>query len=126
MSVLITILVAGGFPMGTIPLGCRISEVEYAIGQGATEIDMVIDRALVLTGNYAQLYNELRAIKCACIAGKVTLKTILSVSELGSYQAVYKACMTAMMAGSDFIKTSTGMLDKCYIIHFLVLFMKKL
>lgn len=109
---LISNLVAGGFPMGTIPMASRIAEVEYAIAHWATEIDFVVDRALILTGNYIQLYNELRAIKCTCVIGKVTLKTILSVSELGSYQTVYKACMTAMMAGADFIKTSTGIWDK--------------
>ncbi|XP_050432381.1 deoxyribose-phosphate aldolase [Adelges cooleyi] len=100
--------VAAGFPLGQVPLSCRITEVEYAISHGAAEIDIVIDRGMVLNGDYKILYNDIRAIKCVCANGKVTLKTILSVTELGSYQTIYKAAMTAMMAGSDFIKTSTG------------------
>lgn len=102
------ISVAGGFPFGQIPISSRISEVEYAISNGAAEIDIVIDRGLALSGDFMKLYNDLRAIKSVCINGNVTLKTILSVSELGSYQMVYKVAMVAMMAGSDFIKTSTG------------------
>ncbi|XP_025409416.1 deoxyribose-phosphate aldolase isoform X2 [Sipha flava] len=100
--------VAGGFPMGQVPLSCRITEVEYAISHGAAEIDIVIDRGLAISGNFEELYYDLRAIKSLCIKGNITLKTILSVSELDSNQTVYKAAMTAMMAGSDFIKTSTG------------------
>lgn len=94
--------------MGQVPLGCRVSEVEYAIIRGAAEIDIVIDRGLANNGDFQKLYNELRAIKSLCVNGNVLLKTILSVTELGSYETVYKASMTAMMAGSDFIKTSTG------------------
>lgn len=105
----ILILVAGGFPLGQVPLSCRITEVEYAISQGAAEIDIVIDRGLAISGDFERLYQDLRAIKSLCIIGNVTLKTILSVTELDSYETVYKASMTAMMAGSDFIKTSTGM-----------------
>lgn len=89
-------------------MSSRISEVEYAISHGVAEIDIVIDRGLALSGDFMRLYNDLRAIKCVCINGNVTLKTILSVSELGSYQMVYNVAMVAMMAGSDFIKTSTG------------------
>ncbi|XP_050541877.1 deoxyribose-phosphate aldolase isoform X2 [Daktulosphaira vitifoliae] len=100
--------VAGGFPMGQVPLSCRITEVEYAISHGAAEIDIVIDRGMVLNGDYKTLYNDIRAIKSLCANENVTLKTILSVTELGSYQTIYKSSMTAMMAGSDFIKTSTG------------------
>lgn len=103
------ILVAGGFPLGQVPLSCRIAEVEYAISQGAAEIDIVIDRGLAISGDFKRLYQDLRAIKSLCTIGNVTLKTILSVTELDSYETVYKASMTAMMAGSDFIKTSTGM-----------------
>uniref|UniRef100_A0A2S2NFQ6 deoxyribose-phosphate aldolase n=1 Tax=Schizaphis graminum TaxID=13262 RepID=A0A2S2NFQ6_SCHGA len=100
--------VAGGFPMGQVPLSCRITEVEYAISQGAAEIDIVIDRGLANTGDFKRLYHDLRSIKSLCVNGDVTLKTILSVTELDSYDTVYKVAMTAMMAGSDFIKTSTG------------------
>lgn len=94
--------------MGQVPLSSRIAEVEYAISHGASEIDIVIDRGIVIDGDFQKLYNDLRAIKCICNNGEVVLKTILSVSELGSYSLIYKAAMTAMMAGSDFIKTSTG------------------
>ncbi|XP_027852914.2 putative deoxyribose-phosphate aldolase [Aphis gossypii] len=100
--------VAGGFPMGQVPLSCRITEVEYAISQGAAEIDIVIDRGLANIGDFKRLYHDLRSIKSVCVNGDVTLKTILSVTELDCYHTVYKVAMTAMMAGSDFIKTSTG------------------
>jgi len=99
--------------MGQVPLSCRITEVEYAISQGAAEIDIVIDRGLANTGDFKRLYHDLRSIKSVCVNGDVTLKTILSVTELDSYDTVYKVAMTAMMAGSDFIKTSTGMNYKC-------------
>lgn len=102
------IVVAAGFPMGQVPLSSRIAEVEYAISQGAAEIDIVIDRGLANSGNFIRLYNDIRAIKSVCINGNVTLKTILSVTELNSYETIYKVAMMAMMAGSDFIKTSTG------------------
>lgn len=95
--------------MGQVPLSSRIAEVEYAICNGAAEIDIVIDRGLAIDGDFVRLFNDIRAIKSLCVNGNVTLKTILSVSELDSYQTVYKASMTAMMAGSDFIKTSTGL-----------------
>lgn len=95
--------------MGQVPLSSQICEVEFAIAHGAAEIDIVIDRGIAILGDFEKLYYHLRAVKCACIDGKVTLKVILSVSELGSYQMVYKVAMTAMMAGADFIKTSTGM-----------------
>lgn len=95
--------------MGQVPLACRIAEVEFAISQGAAEIDIVIDRGLAISGDFERLYHELRAVKSVCVIGNVTLKTILSVTELGTYETVFKTAMTAMMAGSDFIKTSTGM-----------------
>lgn len=94
--------------MGQVPLSSRIAEVEYAISQGAAEIDIVIDRGLANGGNFIRLYNDIRAIKSVCINGNVILKTILSVTELNSYETIYKVAMIAMMAGSDFIKTSTG------------------
>lgn len=89
-------------------MGSRITEVEYAIANGAAEIDIVIDRGLAIQGNFQKLYHDLRAVRYLCINGNVTMKTILSVSELGSNELVFKAAMTAMMAGTDFIKTSTG------------------
>jgi len=101
--------------MGQVPLSSRITEVEYAISQGAAEIDIVIDRGLANIGDFKRLYHDLRSIKSLCVNRDVTLKTILSVTELDSYHTVYKMAMTAMMAGSNFIKTSTGMNYKCIV-----------
>jgi len=99
--------VAAGFPSGQYPLHTRVAEVQYAVVSGATEIDIVINRTKVLTGDWKGLYDEVSALKAAC--GKSAhMKTILATGELGSLSNVYKASMVAMMAGSDFIKTSTG------------------
>jgi len=98
--------VATGFPSGQYPLTTRLEEIKYAIEQGATEIDIVINRAAVLQGDWELLYSEVKAMKGAC--GPVHMKTILAVGELGSLSNVYKASLVCMMAGSDFIKTSTG------------------
>lgn len=118
-------IVAGGFPLGQVPLSSRVAEVEFAISNGAAEIDIVIDRGIAIQEDFQKLYNDLRIIKCVCVSGEVTLKTILSVSELGSNDIVFKTAMTAMMAGSDFIKTSTGLYDnKNIIIVVLVMFME--
>jgi len=97
--------------MGLVPMSSRLSEVEWAISYGAKGIDLVIDRRLVVCGKFKKLYNDIKAIK-NMTGTKITLKTILSVSELCSYENVYKAAMVAMMAGSDFVVTSTGMFDK--------------
>ncbi|XP_041778565.1 deoxyribose-phosphate aldolase [Anopheles merus] len=99
--------VATGFPSGSYPLETRLQEIRYAVGQGATEIDIVIDRSLVLTGRWKELYDEIVAMRNAC-GDKVHLKAILAIGECGTMVNVYKASMVAMMAGSDFIKTSTG------------------
>jgi len=99
--------VATGFPAGLTFLETRLREIEMAIEMGATEIDIVINRRLVLSGKWQQLYDEISACKQKC-EGKAHMKTILSVGELGTMTNVYKASMVAMMAGSDFIKTSTG------------------
>ncbi|XP_025892907.1 deoxyribose-phosphate aldolase isoform X2 [Nothoprocta perdicaria] len=98
--------VAGGFPSGQMPLQTRLAEIKLAVEYGAREIDIVINRALVLTGQWEELYEEIRQCREAC--GDAHMKTILSTGELGSLGNVYKASMIAMMAGSDFIKTSTG------------------
>ncbi|XP_054288903.1 deoxyribose-phosphate aldolase [Macrosteles quadrilineatus] len=98
--------VAAGFPTGQFPLHTRIAEIYYAVAMGADEIDVVIDRSLVLRGHWAELYNELVQMRAAC--GEATLKVILSVTECGSLTNVYKASVVAMLAGADFIKTSTG------------------
>uniref|UniRef100_A0A182QLF1 deoxyribose-phosphate aldolase n=1 Tax=Anopheles farauti TaxID=69004 RepID=A0A182QLF1_9DIPT len=99
--------VATGFPSGSYPLETRLQEIRYAVEQGATEIDIVIDRSLVLTGRWVELYDEIVAMRKAC-GEKVHLKAILGIGECGTMVNVYKASMVAMMAGSDFIKTSTG------------------
>ncbi|XP_030334766.1 deoxyribose-phosphate aldolase isoform X3 [Strigops habroptila] len=98
--------VAAGFPSGQTPLEIKLAEIKLAVQYGAREIDIVISRTLVLTGQWEGLYEEIRQCREAC--GEAHMKTILSTGELGSLANVYKASMIAMMAGSDFIKTSTG------------------
>uniref|UniRef100_A0A8C8WIQ9 Deoxyribose-phosphate aldolase n=2 Tax=Panthera TaxID=9688 RepID=A0A8C8WIQ9_PANLE len=98
--------VATGFPAGQTHLKTRLEEIRLAVEDGATEIDVVINRTLVLTGQWEALYDEIRQFRKTC--GEAHLKTILATGELGSLTNVYKASMIAMMAGSDFIKTSTG------------------
>ena len=99
--------VATGFPSGLTPLPQRLAEITYAVGEGADEIDIVISRAHVLTGSWNALYDEVRQMRETC--GSARLKTILATGELKTLTNVYKASMVAMMAGADFIKTSTGM-----------------
>ena len=98
--------VAAGFPAGQTPLEQRIEEIRKAVSYGATEIDIVISRTLVLVGDWKGLYDEVRACREAC--GDAHLKTILGTGHLGTLTNVYKASLVCMMAGSDFIKTSTG------------------
>uniref|UniRef100_A0A7N6BWY4 Deoxyribose-phosphate aldolase n=1 Tax=Anabas testudineus TaxID=64144 RepID=A0A7N6BWY4_ANATE len=98
--------VATGFPAGQTPLETRLQEVRRAVADGATEIDIVINRTLALTGQWKAMFDEIRQFREAC--GDAHMKTILAVGELGTFTNVYKASMVAMMAGSDFIKTSTG------------------
>ncbi|KAK6641830.1 hypothetical protein RUM44_013548 [Polyplax serrata] len=97
--------VSPDFPSGQCKTCSK--EVMYSINKGATEIDIVIKRNLVLTGNWEQLYNDIQNVK-EQICSRAILKTILSVGELGNFRNIYKASLVAMMAGSDFIKTSTG------------------
>jgi deoxyribose-phosphate aldolase len=98
--------VAAGFPDGLTPLKTRIAEVETACTAGAREIDIVIRRGLVLAGDWQGLYDEIRAFREA--AGDAHLKTILGTGNLVSLSNVARASLVAMMAGADFIKTSTG------------------
>ena len=98
--------VAAGFPAGQTPLKQRVEEIKTAVGYGATEIDIVISRAYVLTGNWEALYDEVRQFREAC--GSAHLKTILSTGHLGTLTNVRKASLVCMMAGADLIKTSTG------------------
>jgi deoxyribose-phosphate aldolase len=101
--------VATGFPTGLTPLPQRLDEIRYAVGEGAGEIDIVITRSLVLTQDWQGLYDEVRAMREAC--GPAHLKAILGTGDLKTLRNVYKASMVAMMAGADFIKTSTGKED---------------
>lgn len=99
--------VATGFPAGQTPLPQRIAEIEQAIEAGAREVDVVINRTLALTGDWQTLYDELKRFRETC-GHSVHMKTILATGDLGTLRQVYQASLVAMMAGSDFIKTSTG------------------
>jgi len=101
--------VATGFPTGLTPLPQRLAEIRYAVGEGAGEIDIVINRALVFDGEWQALYDEVSAMREAC--GEAHLKAILATGDLKTLRNVYKASMVSMQAGADFIKTSTGKED---------------
>ena len=98
--------VATAFPSGQANLEAKLSDTEYAVDQGADEIDMVISRGQFLAGNYQFVFDEIATIKEAC--GKAHLKVILETGELDTLNNVRKASEIAMNAGADFIKTSTG------------------
>ncbi|MEM6938840.1 MAG: deoxyribose-phosphate aldolase [Pseudomonadota bacterium] len=98
--------VSTGFPAGLSPLELRIREIELSVAAGATEIDIVISRRHVLSGNWHALYSEMRAFRDAC--GTAHAKAILATGELGTLRNVARASLVCMMAGADFIKTSTG------------------
>lgn len=98
--------VAAGFPHGMSPFKQRLAEIRESVAAGAKEIDIVITRGHVLTGNWQALYDEVKAFRDAC--GDARLKSILATGELATMRNVAKASMVAMMAGSDYIKTSTG------------------
>lgn len=98
--------VSTGFPAGLSPLETRLAEIHASVAAGATEIDIVISRRHVLQRNWQSLYDEVRAMRDAC--GPAHMKTILATGELGTLRNVAKASMVCMMAGADFIKTSTG------------------
>jgi deoxyribose-phosphate aldolase len=99
--------VATGFPSGLTPLSQRLAEIEFAVDKGAREIDIVITRAHVLTGNWPALPEEVRLMREVC--GPAHMKAILATGDIKTLTNVYKASMVALMAGADFIKTSTGM-----------------
>ncbi len=98
--------VSTGFPAGLSPMAERVRELQASVDAGAAEIDVVITRAYVLTGRWQALYSEVRAFREA--AGAAHLKVILGTGELGTLANVARASWVAMMAGADFIKTSTG------------------
>ena len=98
--------VSTGFPAGKNSLEEKIAEIKKSVAEGATEIDIVISRDLVLESKWKELYNEIKLCRQAC--GDAHMKTILATGEIPTYTKVAKASWVAMMAGSDFIKTSTG------------------
>ncbi|MCK2214839.1 deoxyribose-phosphate aldolase [Actinomadura sp. ATCC 31491] len=98
--------VATAFPSGRTSLEVKVSDTALAVAAGADEIDMVIDRGAFLSGDYLKVYEEIVAVKAAC--GAAHLKVILETGELATYDNVRRASWLAMLAGADFIKTSTG------------------
>ena len=98
--------VSTGFPAGLTPLAQRVAEIEASVAAGAREIDIVITRGHVLTGDWDALYEEVRVFREAC--GDAHMKAILGTGDLVTLRNVAKASLVAMMAGADFIKTSTG------------------
>jgi len=99
--------VSTAFPSGRASMAVKIQDTQDAIDAGAGEIDMVIDRGAFLSGNYIEVFNEIVAIKEIC-GDKAHLKVIFETGELVTYDNVHKASYLAMLAGADFIKTSTG------------------
>ncbi len=98
--------VSTGFPAGQIPLDIKLQEIRASVAAGAQEIDIVISRDLALTGRWDALYDEVALFREAC--GPAHMKTILATGELGTLRMVAQASLVCMMAGADFIKTSTG------------------
>lgn len=98
--------VSTGFPAGLSPYHLRVKEIEESVAAGAKEIDIVISRRHVLTGNWQALYDEMAEFRAAC--GEAHVKAILATGELGTLRNVARASLICMMAGADFIKTSTG------------------
>jgi deoxyribose-phosphate aldolase len=98
--------VATAFPSGQAPLDVKLLDTKEAVAAGADEIDMVINRGAFLSGRYLEVFEEIVAVKEAC--GHAHLKVILETGELVTYDNVRRASWMAMLAGADFIKTSTG------------------
>jgi deoxyribose-phosphate aldolase len=98
--------VATAFPSGRAAMPVKLADVADAVAAGATEVDMVIDRGAFLSGRYGAVYDEIVAVKAAC--GDAHLKVILETGELATYDNVRRASWLALLAGGDFIKTSTG------------------
>jgi deoxyribose-phosphate aldolase len=98
--------VSTGFPAGLSPMAQRVEEIRASVAAGAAEIDVVITRAHALNGEWEALYDEVRTFREAC--GDAHIKVILGTGELATLRTIARASMVAMMAGADFIKTSTG------------------
>lgn len=103
---ILTASVAGAFPSGQSPLHIKLGEIQYAIDEGADEIDMVISRGKFLQGDYIEVFDEISSIRGIC--KNVHLKVILETGEISELNAIYDASTIAIKAGADFIKTSTG------------------
>lgn len=99
-------VVSTGFPAGQTPMETRLREIELSVAAGAQEVDIVISRRHALLHDWPALYDEIRAFRAAC--GPAHLKAILATGELQTLENVARASWVAMMAGADFIKTSTG------------------
>ena len=99
--------VSTGFPAGHTPTATKLAEIEASVAAGAREIDIVVSRRHVLTSDWRALYEEMAAFRASC--GSAHVKAILATGELGSIAKVAKASTICMMAGADFVKTSTGM-----------------
>ena len=98
--------VSTGFPAGLSPFHLRVAEIGESVQAGAAEIDIVISRRHVLSGNWQELYDEMKTFREAC--GDAHVKAILATGELGTLRNVARASLICMMGGADFIKTSTG------------------
>jgi deoxyribose-phosphate aldolase len=98
--------VATAFPSGRASLRVKMADTESAVEAGATEVDMVIDRGAFLSGRYGQVFDEIVTIRHAC--GDAHLKVILETGELATYDNIRRACWLALLAGADWVKTSTG------------------
>ncbi|MFD5451451.1 deoxyribose-phosphate aldolase [Streptomyces sp. NPDC003470] len=99
--------VATAFPAGRASLAVKLADVREAVAAGADEVDMVIDRGAFLAGNYLKVYDEIVAVKEAC-GTSARLKVIFETGELSTYDNIRRASWLGMLAGADFIKTSTG------------------
>lgn len=98
--------VSTAFPHGLAPMATKLREIEESVAAGAAEIDIVIERQMVLNGDWQALYDQIKAFRKAC--GEAHIKTILGTGELATLTNVAKASLVCMLAGADFIKTSTG------------------
>ena len=98
--------VSTAFPHGLAPMDTKLREIEESVAAGAREIDIVIERQMVLNGDWQALYDQIKAFRKAC--GEARIKTILGTGELATLNNVAKASLVCMLAGADFIKTSTG------------------
>jgi deoxyribose-phosphate aldolase len=105
-STVVVASVATAFPSGRASLAVKLADVQDAVGAGADEVDMVIDRGAFLSGRYGLVFEEIQAVRAAC--GPAHLKVILETGELATLDNVCRASWLAMHAGADFIKTSTG------------------